>query len=370
MPVARNTSVKISTMPGLDALRFISACSVMAFHLSVCSWALGNTQQAALLDGRASYREAFPFAWFGWIGVEVFFVISGIVIARSAASSGPVRFLAGRAARLYPAAMICACLSAALLVASGLPASGLVPRMARSIALWPWGPWLDDVYWTLGIEMAFYLLVAGFLFLGQRHRLSWLGTGLGLASAAYWLVGLALDARYPMSLMWERWAELSLVPYGCYFGLGMTVALRKGRRPLAGWLPALPMLAGCYAEIHFKALHASATAGIPLSPIAPWAAFSAALAVACHALRNERVTAGPRADALRSLGLATYPLYLIHNVAGPMGIAALVDAGADRWAALALASLGCIVVSFPIAAWSGSATRAMRPRPSPSPSYA
>ena len=45
---------------------------------------------------------------FGWIGVQIFFVISGIVIANSAQSATPFRFAVSRFLRLYPAAWIAA----------------------------------------------------------------------------------------------------------------------------------------------------------------------------------------------------------------------------------------------------------------------
>src|SRR5262245_1362248 len=84
---------------GLDIVRFFAAVSVAAFHFT---WQNPSAIHAA--------------PW-GWVGVEIFFVISGLVIARSARDSSPARFIAGRFLRLYPAAWVCAVLSALVLLA-------------------------------------------------------------------------------------------------------------------------------------------------------------------------------------------------------------------------------------------------------------
>jgi peptidoglycan/LPS O-acetylase OafA/YrhL len=62
------------------------------------------------------FPNAAPYTWFGWVGVEIFFVISGFVIANSASKSSPKEFLFGRALRLYPAVWIASTLSLVILL--------------------------------------------------------------------------------------------------------------------------------------------------------------------------------------------------------------------------------------------------------------
>ena len=57
--------------------------------------------------GYPQFPAAAVFTWFGWVGVEVFFVISGFVIANSASKTSPIEFLISRALRLYPAVWVC-----------------------------------------------------------------------------------------------------------------------------------------------------------------------------------------------------------------------------------------------------------------------
>jgi peptidoglycan/LPS O-acetylase OafA/YrhL len=72
---------------GIDLIRFFAAISVLVFHLGYF---------------RHRVRPIWPLAWQGWVGVEIVFVVSGLVIANSAAATGPIGFLRGRALRLYP----------------------------------------------------------------------------------------------------------------------------------------------------------------------------------------------------------------------------------------------------------------------------
>src|SRR5258708_29782648 len=134
---------------GIDIIRFLAALSVVGFHLGY-------------LNDIADFRPIWPGVWFGWIGVEIFFVISGFVIANSANGKSPMQFLKGRALRLYPAAWCCATLTLIVRsLVSDEPFAALLPSYLRSLALSPKGPWIDDVYWTLAIEIGFYALIFG-----------------------------------------------------------------------------------------------------------------------------------------------------------------------------------------------------------------
>ena len=67
-----------------------------------------NPAAAGALDGAKLSAGLAPWGSFGWIGVEIFFVISGYVIASSAEGAAPRTFLRRRAQRLLPAAWVCA----------------------------------------------------------------------------------------------------------------------------------------------------------------------------------------------------------------------------------------------------------------------
>lgn len=88
----------------------------------------------------------------------------------------------------------------------------------------PVGQWIDYVYWTLPIEIAFYLAVAAMLAFGTPLRR--LGGGLVLWSAAYWLLRASDFAsgghyREEFRVFDTSLGNLTLLPYGFFFGLGV-----------------------------------------------------------------------------------------------------------------------------------------------------
>ena len=131
------------------------------------------------------------FAWWGWVGVELFFVVSGYVIAASVGGAGPRDFVRRRALRLLPGAWVCASLTAlALLVGSSVAATTVAARWLNSMLVAPLGEPIDGVYWTLGVEVVFYAVVAALIRAGADNagargaawawRWQW-------ASAGFWL---------------------------------------------------------------------------------------------------------------------------------------------------------------------------------------
>ncbi|WP_437991763.1 acyltransferase family protein [Sorangium sp. So ce145] len=87
-------------VPSLDFLRTMAVLSVVCGH-----WASGFRRA----DGVEVGMERLPFFHFGWVGVDIFFVLSGYLIGRQlwkeAAVSKTVvfpRFFARRALRIWP----------------------------------------------------------------------------------------------------------------------------------------------------------------------------------------------------------------------------------------------------------------------------
>ena len=88
-------------IPGLDALRAIAVLMVIGDHFAVNAW-----QKAGGTDIALSHS---PLIHFGWTGVDLFFVLSGLLIGtqvwKERQRTGrlrPVRFFLRRAFRIWP----------------------------------------------------------------------------------------------------------------------------------------------------------------------------------------------------------------------------------------------------------------------------
>src|SRR3569623_1516256 len=81
----------------IELLRFACALLVVGFHFGT-AFAYSPSQSSAILLAGLPVGSARGTC-FGWIGVELFFVISGFVIAFSAESGGPGDFVRRRALR-------------------------------------------------------------------------------------------------------------------------------------------------------------------------------------------------------------------------------------------------------------------------------
>lgn len=147
--------------PGIDVIRFLSALLVIGFHVGFSVWQDGRRTPFAI-PGAVAFPESASAFWFGWVGVEIFFVISGLVIAQSAVGKSCGEFARSRVLRLYPAVWICAPLTAlVLLYASTSSPRHIALQLLGSFTLSPvFLPYIDGQYWTLGVEIVFYAVVA------------------------------------------------------------------------------------------------------------------------------------------------------------------------------------------------------------------
>ena len=255
---------------GIQAMRGVAALSVVCGHaVSARPDMVGQSLGEGALTILAS-------------GVDIFFVISGFIIASTAAvQRDPLNFVFRRAVRIFPVYWL---VLLAALVSSYWIALSPEERPALDIGLifaWKNPNWYIAPAWSIAFELHFYAVVAAILVIAPNRLFELLFAGLGMVMVAV-AFGLKLGI-YSHPLVLE-------------FGAGVAIAyllrngeLRFSRRNLAisaglfalGWYwifvqrPADPQLArvgtyGLGAGLLIHAVVAAEMEGKSFSPILQW----------------------------------------------------------------------------------------------------
>ncbi len=341
---------------GLDLLRFGAACLVMLYHLACTAWLVPSSEAAALVGSPIPFPALLPVSAQGWVGVPMFFVISGYVIAYSASQASPSRFLTGRILRLVPGIWFCATVSFGLALLF-FPETGgvLFERYIRTLILFPVPRWIDGVYWTLGIEIVFYGLVYLLLCLNRFDRLEPVILAVGVISTLAWL--LAAAAVWPDldRIISTRIAKLILLTHGCHFALGVLLwsAVRRGLSGarLAGLAVCLT---GALLQIRYDAGFVGASLGLDRSPAMAWLLYAVFMLLFCLSIRVNTALSDAfpgLGRRFRDLGLATYPLYLLHTFVGALTMRFLSAYGLPPATCLAGGFLTAVAASLLVSRW-------------------
>jgi peptidoglycan/LPS O-acetylase OafA/YrhL len=297
-------------LPELQGLRALAVGLVLVFHL---------------------WPQALPG---GYVGVDVFFVISGFLITRllyrELAGTGRIRmvpFYARRSRRLLPAASL-------VLVVVLLATLVWLPPALRADTVWEviysalyvenWRlAWLSIDYlgaenaaspvqhfWSLSIEEQFYIVWPALMLLSARFPSGWptrarLLATLGLVTAGSFGCGVYLSSTDPASAYFTTHTRV------WELGVGAILALLPARR-IAGRRAAEALrIGGLCAIVASAVVFSSATAWPGAFALVP------ALGTAAIIAASAAPSAGIAARALASrpmqyLGDLSYSLYLWH----------------------------------------------------------
>ena len=121
-----------------------------------------------------SYPWITPVAKYGYLGVQLFFMISGFVIFMTAANANLRSFATSRIVRLYPAFWACCTITfiAILFMGENRFSASIVQYLANMTMLSEFMnvPSIDGAYWSIFVEIRFYILIAVLLaFKLMRH---------------------------------------------------------------------------------------------------------------------------------------------------------------------------------------------------------
>lgn len=289
-------------LAALDAVRILAALGVVFYHYVALDSAWGEPTAAVFPGIR-------PFAVYGWLGVEVFFLVSGFVICMSVWGRSVGDFAVSRISRLFPAYWAGIAFTALVLLAwpevRPLTSFGDVVVNLSMLQGGVGVPNVDDAYWTLFVELKFYVLFAVVVLRGVTYRNCVLFCGL-------WTVAGAVAPTADSVALYF----FAIPSYSPYFISGIAFYLMRRFRPNAVlWVVVGVQFLLAQHYVHgrmISSLGRSVTDRTPAWPahVIITLGFLVMAAIALGALDRVQWRWLPHAGAV------TYPFYLIHMMAG------------------------------------------------------
>ncbi len=294
-PAAAPQSIRFDRV---QVLRFFAALGVVLYHSSF------YLQRKHLDTGVFVRFFDHHFSW----GVELFFVISGFVIAHSIERMSVAEFARRRLLRIYPAYWLAVALllSGRWLLGRVVPAIGDLPRalsdLPRALTLLPFGSisYPLTVEWTLVYEVFFYFLVGAAALAGWKRVRD--------VFCVLWLAAILIYFLAPVppaTAFLPTAGEILFSAFNLPFIAGMIVRRVHHRVPHAARSYALLLASALVLGSAFVARTETALLmrGLGFGALVLWAVVSD---------RNRRLHKG---NPLIRLGDWSYGLYLAHSPA-------------------------------------------------------
>lgn len=318
----------------MDSLRLLAALGIVVFHFATRDHGRWGDALPHELFGAFSHVVKY-----GYAGVHLFFTISGFVILMSVWGRSPRQFVASRISRLYPAFLVAVLATATLRWLWPSFENRSLSEVLANLTMFH-EPFevkhVDGVYWTLWVEMQFYLVMLVFAFIGITRRrvlaaaaiLPAIGTAMVmllpgsdekftiLSWAAMFGTGMALYVIYSDGHTWRRWAIVALNS-----AQGVLIAATHKTE-------AIDAIAG-----------GEATSPAVLALVVLAAVAAVAVVALVPAIRDLDW------PVLTTLGALTYPLYLIHEYFG-WALIETLHPSIGKWVTLLLAVTLSLVLAW------------------------
>ena len=317
MSQARSVNLR-KHLPALDAVRGVAILGVFCYHILSSVW--GHDQIEWGNRFRQFSQAPHGFIWFypltfGWVGVSLFFVLSGFVIHYSTVTSSQpfstLNFYSRRFWRIYPPYAV------AMLVLAPLVYYLISPEKVTHISIVTHILLVQDFsrqsfylingsFWSIATEVQFYLVYPLLMLargrVGMRNVL--FGTlGFSLAFRALLCVAKRHDAASFEDSHLILWASPMITIFDWTLGAFIAERFAQGKRIFPESFALMTVTAGLFLVSTF---------------IRPLSIFSFQFASLLAALWIERVVWSTRPLSLVKkmlipLGLCSYSFYLFHQ---------------------------------------------------------
>lgn len=292
----------------IDLFRFIAAVLVVFYHYTFRGF------NSTIKLSPIAFNTLEGFTKYGYLGVDLFFIISGFVIIMSIENSSTLHFIKSRIVRLYPAYWVCLLLTSLVTII-------FVNNNAISIKQFLFNftmlngyfniPHIDGVYWSLLVEIKFYFLIAimlSFTFLRKNFN----------ALILLWLIITIINVlpAISSSKLFYYLNNYLILEYSSYFIAGYYFYVVYTRKinlkigfiflSICFFLSVINALERISRLNHYYSSNFNAITIISILTVF-YLAFSLLVVRKLNFL-NKRL--------FLTLGLITYPLYLIHQNIG------------------------------------------------------
>jgi peptidoglycan/LPS O-acetylase OafA/YrhL len=196
----------------LDALRGLAALGVLLYHFtSIYPRLISHTP-----------FHMIPSLDFGYFGVELFFIISGCVIFFTLRRAKSISdFAISRFVRLFPTYWAAVLVAVLVELYAGTPEPGLARQAAANFTMLQAFVGVDNLdgsYWTLALELSFYVLLAVAYYLSLKSGLSIEWALIGWLCAATVIRATGFHVPYRLAIFF-------LLYYGQFFIFGIATYL-------------------------------------------------------------------------------------------------------------------------------------------------
>ena len=280
--------------PSLDLLRFLAANLVVLTHLVYIEW-----------GGVGHLGRLRPLGDMGYLGVDVFFAISGYVISLSAVGRQTKDFLVARFIRIFPGLLFAGLLAALCTRSIHAPVHTSIFGDISSVFLLNSAThtqFSNPVFWTLAYEFKFYILISILLLLKRNSS-----SNLRVA-AMFWLFISFVLGPNPGGIL-----GLIFIPdYAPCFIVGILLSGIKSKKEMLQTLPVL-LVALILAinnrleewktlPVYRQQWHSATITGLTLLLL--FALFALAVYAPLNNSKYMKIT--------YKLGSYSYPIYLFH----------------------------------------------------------
>lgn len=291
----------------IDLFRFLAALSVVLYHYLFRGYSADNMSDL-------NFAEIGDYFKYGYLGVEMFFIISGFVITLSIKRKSLIHFFISRVSRLYPIYWISVLFTFIVIILFGAPRySAEFPQFILNLTMFQnylGIENIDNVYWTLFIEMKFYIFVIGLYLILNKFKevkldlliYTWLLLSLVYSFAnEHYIMRIA---NFFLILSWSSYFIAGIIFYQIFSSkLNLKYSILLSVSFFISVYHAISKIAGM--ELKFNTTFSPYVIGGLILIF-----YLLMLLVSCKKLKSINY------QGLTKIGILTYPLYLIHQNIG------------------------------------------------------